>query len=57
MNDNIEDYELEQRREEAAHNELKIQQEDEVLYGARKIGSDFTAFLECNAQGEFRDNE
>jgi hypothetical protein len=57
MNYNTEDYELEQRREEAAHNELKIQQEDEVLYGAHKIGSNIDAFLNRNPTAEFRDNE
>jgi hypothetical protein len=44
-----EDWELESRRQEyedeKSDRELKIQQEDEVLYGVRKTGSNTDAFL------------
>lgn len=61
MSGNIEDWELEQRRTEylleKGDRELKIQQEDEVLYGVQKTGSNCDAFLSRNPTAEFRDDE
>lgn len=61
MNEDIEDWELENRRIEweleKGDQKLKLQQEDEVMNGVQKIGSNTDAFLSRNSTAEFRDDK